>query len=102
MPDVEEYEVAAGLVVASFCVVTLLAPVFSLAGDTGLLVEAALVGSAVRGLAGDVDVEDIGVSVPGDDDAVLRPPVAPPEALLLLPWSTDETVAGPFKDFSAG
>lgn len=102
MPDVEGYEVATGLVGASFCVVTLLAPVFSLAEDTGLSVEAGLVELAVGGFVGDADVEDVGVSVPGDDDAVLDPPADLPEASLLLPWSTDETVVGPFKGFSGG
>lgn len=109
VPDVEGCEVAAALVVSfSFAVAVLvddcvsLAAAFSLAEDTGLSVEAGLVELAVGDFVGDADVEDIGVSVPGDDDAVLDPPADLPEASLLLPWSTDETAVGPFKGFSGG
>jgi hypothetical protein len=62
---------------------------------------------AARGFVGeealvDADAEDVGVSVPGDDDVVLDPPVTAPDALLLLLLLPDETVAGPFKGFSGG
>lgn len=83
-----------------------LASALPLTEDSGLA-EAAPTGLAARGFVGgealgDGDVEDVGVSVPGEDDAVLDPPVFPLDAWLLPSLLLVGAVAVPFKGFSGG